>query len=90
MKRFAFWFVVEFVSFALVVANGRAYNQANYLWTFVTDATIQVNGFIIGAKFARDVTNSRGHDPWMIAGGALGGASGSLAAIWLTVHFYGQ
>jgi hypothetical protein len=88
-KRFAFWFVVEFVSFALVVANGRAYNQGNYLWTFITDTIIQVNGFIIGAKFARDTVGTEGHDPWMITGGAIGGASGSLFAIYLTKWLYG-
>lgn len=89
LKTFLFWFVIEGFSFALVVANGRAYNQGNYLWTFLTDATIQVNGFIVGAKFIKDTKDNTGHDWYMIVGGAIGGASGSLLAIYLTKLLYG-
>jgi hypothetical protein len=89
-RTFCLWFVLEALAFALVVANGRAYNQGNYMWTFVTDAIIQVNGFLVGAKFIKDTKDAEGHDWFMIVGGAIGGASGSLAAIWATVHLYGK
>lgn len=88
-KTFCFWFLVEALAFALVVANGRAYVIGNYTWTFVTDWLIQINGFVIGAKFIKDTKDGDGHDWYMILGGAFGGASGSLLAIAVTKWLYG-
>lgn len=88
MKKFAFWFGVEFLSFALIVANGRAYNQGNYTWTFITDFIINVNSFIVGAKFAREAVNDK-VDWQAVLGGGFGGACGSLFAIWFTKIIYG-
>ena len=87
VKLFAFWFAAEFITFALVVANGRAYNQAHYAATIITDMLISANGFYIGKKFIESADN-RG--PWAMAGCTLGGGTGSIFAIWATVHLYGQ
>jgi hypothetical protein len=86
-KRFLFWFCAEFVLYALVVANGRAYNQANYTATVVTDMCISAFNFYFAKKFINDKDNQ---DGWSMAGCVLGGATGSVVSILLTKYVYGK
>jgi hypothetical protein len=85
-RRFAFWFAMEFISFALVVANGRAYNQGHYGWTLGTDMVISGFHFYAGAKFVEDDKN---RDRWSMAGCVLGGGLGSVFSIFVTKWAYG-
>jgi hypothetical protein len=87
LKRFAFWFVVQFIQYALVVANGRAYVLASYMATAVTDLLIATLNFVIMVKF---VENKDHRDRWSMAGYVTGGTLGSLAAIYITTRIYGR
>lgn len=86
LKTFLFWFVAQFVLYALVVANGRAYVQANYSATFVTDMLIAAFNFWFAVKFIEGKDN---RTRWALLGVVLGGGSGSLAAIAFTKWAYG-
>lgn len=86
-KTFAFWFGAEFVLYALVVANGRAYNQANYLATFISDMMISGFNFFFAVKFL----NNKDNQAWpAMLGCVLGGGSGSICSIVFTKWIYGQ
>ena len=87
LKRFAFWFGAEFLLYALVVANGRAYNQANYIATLTTDMLISGFNFWFAVKFINEKENQ---DKVAMAGCVLGGGTGSVCAILLTKWLYGQ
>lgn len=86
-KIFLFWFCAEFFIYAMVVANGRAYNQAHYGWTMGTDMIISGFNFWFAVKFIEGKDNRT----WpALLGCVLGGGTGSLFAIWLTVKVYGS
>jgi hypothetical protein len=85
-KVFAFWFVAEFIQFALVVANGRAYVQGNYAWTLLTDMMVSGFNFGIAVKFIEGKENRTW--PAML-GCVLGGGTGSCFAILITKWVYG-
>jgi hypothetical protein len=87
VKIFAFWFAAEFVLYGLVVANGRAYNQANYTATFISDMLISAFNFWFAVKFIEGKDNRT--LPAML-GCVLGGGSGSILSILLTKLVYGQ
>jgi hypothetical protein len=57
LKIFAFWFVAEFVLYALIVANGRAYNQANYTAALISDMMISAFNFWFAVKFIEGKDN---------------------------------
>lgn len=86
VKRFLFWFAMEFTQFALIVANGRAYNQANYVATLGTDMVISGFNFWVAVKFIEDKDN---RDRWSMAGCVLGGGAGSVVSIFVTKLIYG-
>ncbi len=86
--RFWFYFCVQFTSYALVVANGRAYVLGDYMWTAVTDASIAALNFIVLRKMVKD-SGEELHGP-SLAGYVIGGTLGSLAAIYITKIVYGQ
>lgn len=86
-KIFAFWFAAEFILYALVVANGRAYNQANYAATLISDMMISAFNFWFAVKFIEGKDNRS----WpALVGCVLGGGTGSLCSIALTKWMYGQ
>lgn len=86
-KVFAFWFAAEFVLYGLVVANGRAYNQANYGWTLVTDMMISAFNFGFAVRF---IENKDNRNRWAMLGCVCGGGLGSVTSILLTKWLYGQ
>lgn len=87
LKVFAFWFVAEAFIYGMVVANGRAYNQANYLATLGTDMVIAGFNFWFAVKFIEGKDNRT--FPALL-GCVLGGGTGSLISIALTVWVYGK
>lgn len=87
LKLFAFWFTAQFVLYGLIVANGRAYNQANYGWTFLTDMMICAFNFWFAVKFIEGKEN---RTVWAMAGCVLGGGTGSCVSILVTKWLYGQ
>lgn len=87
LKIFLFWFAAEFVLYGFLVANGRAYVQANYPATLATDMFISGFNFYFVKKFIEGKDN-RSLPAFL--GCVLGGGSGSLVSIWLTVHMYGK
>jgi len=85
--QFIFYGVAELVSFAIITANFRAIAQGNYLFAGLTDFMNLVQGFAIG-KFLMDDAEQR---TWYTGlGAAVGGTCGTLLAIWITKHVYGQ
>jgi hypothetical protein len=87
LKTFLFWFAAEFVLYGLLVANGRAYVQANYFATLVTDMIISGFNFWFAVKFIEGKDNRT----WpALVGCVLGGGAGSLTSIALTVWVYGK
>jgi hypothetical protein len=87
VKIFAFWFAAEFIQFALLVANGRAYVQGNYLWTLTTDMLISGFNFGVAVKFIENKDNRSW--PAML-GCVCGGGTGSCLGIFVTKWVYGQ
>jgi hypothetical protein len=87
LGQFAFYGLAELVSFAVITANFRAIAQGNYWYAGVTDFMNLVQGFAIG-KFLMDDAEQR---TWYTGlGAAVGGTCGTLLAIWITKHVYGQ
>lgn len=87
LKTFAFWFAAEAVLYALIVANGRAYNQANYVATLISDMMVSAFNFWFAVKFIEGKDNRT----WpALLGCVLGGGTGSLLSILATKLIYGQ
>lgn len=87
LRIFLFWFAAEFVLYALIVANGRAYNQGNYLATIATDMMISAFNFWFAVKFIEGKDN---RTKAALAGCVLGGGIGSVCSIAVTVWMYGK
>lgn len=86
-RIFLFWFAAEFFIYAMLVANGRAYVQANYGATIFTDMVIAGNAFWFQKKFVEDKDNRT----WpAILGCVTGGGLGSCFSIFVTKILYGQ
>ena len=73
--------------YALVVANGRAYNQGNYTATLISDMCISAFNFWFAVKFIEGKDN---RTLPALLGCVLGGGAGSLSSIWLTIHIFGK
>jgi hypothetical protein len=87
LKTFAFWFAAQFILYGLIVANGRAYNQAHYGWTFLTDMMISGFNFGIAVRF---IENKDNRSRWAMLGCVLGGGTGSIVSIFVTKLLYGS
>jgi hypothetical protein len=79
---------MQFVSYALLVANGRAYVLGSYLWTAITDTLIATMSFVVMRKMVKDSQDDL-HGPSLF-GYVIGGTLGSLFSIWITKILYGQ
>jgi hypothetical protein len=86
-KVFSFWFCAEFLQFALIVANGRAYVLANYPATLISDMLISGFNFWFAVKFIENKDNRSW--PAML-GCVLGGGAGSCFSIFVTKWLYGS
>jgi len=68
----------------MLTINFRAVAQANYLFTGISDFIISIVSFFIMKKVAEAKSKSA------MFGYALGGACGSLIAIFVTKIIYGK
>jgi hypothetical protein len=85
--QFSVMFTTELISFFILVANTRAFTQANYFWTAVTDTIFSAQGFLL-FKMMADDENARS---WASGiGCTLGGTIGSLLSIYVTKKIFGQ
>lgn len=85
--QFCFFFVAQFLSYFLVVANTRAYTQGRYVWTAFTDILFAAQAFLVLRKMIRD-QEATGF--WAGSGYVLGGTCGSLLSIFVTTKLYGH
>jgi hypothetical protein len=90
LGKFWFYFLIQFVTYGIVVANGRAYVQGSYLWTAVTDTFFAAMQFIVMRVIMKDVQSSDELHGLSMLGYVVGGTAGSLFAIWVTKILYGQ
>jgi hypothetical protein len=86
--RFSYYFCMQFVSYALLVANGRAYVQGSYGWTALTDSLIATQNFLVIRRMAKE-SDDELHGLSML-GYILGGTLGSVTSIFVTKILYGQ
>jgi hypothetical protein len=88
--RFWFYYLIQFVSYAILVANGRAYMLGSYFWTAVTDTLFATMNFVVARVIYKDMKDSNDQlHGWSLLAYVVGGTSGSLFAIWVTKHLYG-
>lgn len=78
-------FVIQLVSYTLLVVNYRAVAQANYFWSGITDFAIASFNFFVIKKIAK--SEDRFH-LWL--GYALGGLAGSFVGIWVSLLIHGH
>lgn len=83
MKKAAWLFGLQFLSFFIIVANTRAYTQGLYFWTGVTDMAFGLLNFAIVKRVtAAETWTER-------IGYACGGTVGALVGIYVSKHLYG-
>jgi hypothetical protein len=76
-------FAVQFFSYCIICISFIALSKGSYVWTFVTDLVCGLNSFYLIKK----VANTEAKNTLAICSFVLGGASGSMLAIWLTKLF---
>lgn len=84
MKDFWLFFAIQFMQFFLITVNLRAAAQGLYVWTALSDLLISTNNFLLIKRIAQSESKTA------MLGYALGGAFGSVLAIWATKHLYGS
>lgn len=87
LGQFGFFFVAQFLSYFLIVANTRAYTQGNYQATAITDALFAAENFAMMRLIGRD------KEAGSFAAGlgyTVGGTIGSLVSIYVTKMLLGQ
>ena len=80
---FLLFFFAQALNYAVVAWNYRAVAQARYRHLIVSDLACAALGFILIKQVAQ------ADSPAAMAGYVLGGASGSLAATWVTRKLWG-
>lgn len=77
------FFMIQLWQYFMLTVNFRAVAQGRMLWTFITDLAIACVSFFILKKVQESKTR------WEWAGYTLGGAFGSVLAIYLTKMIFG-
>ena len=78
-------FVIQLVSYTLLVINYRAVAHANYFWSGLTDFAIASFSFFVIKKIAKSDDSIH---LWL--GYSLGGLAGSFVGIWVSLLIHGQ
>jgi hypothetical protein len=78
-------FIIQLVSYTLLVVNYRAVAQANYFWSGITDFAIASFSFFVIKKIAK---SDDSFHLWL--GYALGGLAGSFVGIWISLMIHGH
>jgi hypothetical protein len=84
LRDFLIFFAIQFIQYFLITVNLRAASQGLYFWTAFSDLLVAGNGFFLIQRVAK------AEGKWALAGYTLGGAIGSVFAIWATKLVYGQ
>ena len=84
IKSFMLIFGVQFIQYCIVSISYRAMAQGRYVWTFVTDMIYGLNSFYLIKRIMKSDSNLE------IIGYTLGGACGSMLAIWITKQVFGS
>jgi hypothetical protein len=84
-KEFFTLFFVQLFQYCIICISYISLAKANYAWTFGTDIICGLNGYFIIRKIA--ATESK--NPLSIVGYTLGGAIGSMLAIWISKRMVG-
>ena len=87
LGQFVFFFFETFITYFILVANTRAFTQANYLWTAITDTLFTAQSWIVGTACIED---KDARTRWAAMGSIIGGTCGSLFSIFLTKRVYGH
>lgn len=82
-KEFALLFSVQFFQYCIVCVSFIALAKGSYAWTFITDMACGINSFFIIQRIS---SMDRKSHSGMVAY-TIGGASGSMLAIYLTKRF---
>jgi hypothetical protein len=84
--QFGFFFIAEFFSCLVIVANTRAFTLADYGWTAITEAVWGAQTFILW-KLMFDDERCR---TWAAgAGMVLGSVAGAELSIFITKRLFG-
>jgi hypothetical protein len=87
LGQFLFFFLVEFISTLIIVANERAFVQGSYGWTAATELLWGAQSFVMW-KLMIDDTNGRSWSSG--AGMVIGATAGAEISILLTKILYGR
>lgn len=78
-------FIIQLISYTLLVVNYRAVAHANYFWSAITDFAIASFSFFVIKKIAKSDDSLH---LWF--GYAMGGLAGSILGIWLSILIHGN
>jgi hypothetical protein len=84
MKRVALFYFTMAFQYCLLVINFRTVAHGSYIGTATTDLILAFNGFYL----TKWIGESKGKKE--LAGYVLGGVSGSMIALWLSIHILHQ
>jgi len=79
-------FVIQFTYYLLLVLNYRAVGAVNYMATFLSDIAIATLVFMSIQRVAAARADA-GDTVWFSY--VVGGASGAVAALWISTHWLG-
>lgn len=86
MKNCAKLFLTQMFSYCVVCVSFIALAKGNYALTFIADVGCGVNSYFL----IRRVSQAKDGDHWGTLSYVLGGATGSVIAIWLMKLFHVQ
>lgn len=84
MKRLALFFFVQLLQYSILVVNFRVVAHGSYIGTAVTDLILAFNGFFIMQRVAKATKHSE------TAAYVIGSVTGSMIALWLSIHILHQ
>lgn len=85
---FLTFFVLQFVTYAIVCWNFRAIAQMKYAHAITTDMLISFNGWFILSKMVE--ANKHPLKNWAMTGYVCGGGLGSAVSMWVTKNVFGS
>lgn len=84
-KEFWLLFGVQAFQYCIICISYISLAKGSYFWTFSSDIVCGLNGYFIIKKIA----NSEAKNTLGIIGYTLGGATGSMMAIWIAKRLVG-